>query len=54
VTYILLHLNSFSFIETRLQTKVQKQQQQVLMKLIASLAPARVNVEAGVVAKADQ
>ena len=29
-------------------------QQQVSMKLMASLAPARAEVEAGVVAKADQ
>ena len=31
-----------------------KKQQQVSMRLMASLAPARAEVEAGVVAKADQ
>ena len=31
----------------------KQQQQQVSMKLMASLAPARAEVEAGVVAKAD-
>jgi hypothetical protein len=31
-----------------------KQKKQVSMKLIASLAPARAEIEAGVVAKADQ
>ena len=36
------------------QTKNKTRQLQVSMKLIASLAPARAEVEAGVVAKADQ
>ena len=31
-----------------------KKKRQVSMKLIASLAPARAEIEAGVVAKADQ
>ena len=57
--------NSFSLVETRLHTEFQllggrfmvgerTKQQQVSMKLIDSLAPAWAEVEAGVVAKADQ
>ena len=34
--------------------KKKKEKRQVSMKLIASFAPARAEIEAGVVAKADQ
>ena len=36
------------------ETKKQKKARQVSMKLMASLAPARAEIEAGFVAKADQ
>ena len=64
-----LHI-SFSWVEIRLHTECQlpmvlrsgsfmvgettKRPKKVSMKLMASLAPARAEVEAGVVAKADQ
>ena len=46
---MLLRSGSFMVGETTGQKK-----RQVSMKLIASLAPARAEIEAGVVAKADQ
>ena len=46
---MLLRSGSSMFGETITKTK-----QQISMKLIASLAPARAEIEAGVVAKADQ
>jgi hypothetical protein len=36
------------------RSKTKKAKKRVSMKLIASLAPARAEIEAGVVAKADQ
>ena len=46
-------LRSGSFMVGETKTKKAKKRQ-VSMKLIASLAPARAEIEAGVVAKADQ
>jgi hypothetical protein len=66
--FFLLHI-SFSWVELRLHTKFQlpmllrssslwletrQPKNKVSMKLIATLAPARAEIEAGVVAKADQ
>ena len=62
-----LHI-SFSWVETRLHTEFQRpmllrsgsfmvgetKKAKVSMKLMASLAPARAEIEAGVVAKADK
>ena len=48
---MLFRSGSFMVGETN---KKGKKQKKVSMKLIASLAPARAEIEAGVVAKADQ
>ena len=47
-------LGCLEVVDLWLEKKEKRKKRQVSMKLIASLAPARAEIEAGVVAKADQ